>query len=263
MTYIKEWTHTTIPDFEPRPFQQKGYELFVDYARKEYASGRIPKAVFEEMTVGAGKSLLYAMIAKHFTDAGMKFMNLARTGELTKQNFDEAWALGCKASIYSASLGHKSTRYNAVYGTEGTVARALDTKFSEWVPDVLTIDECFTGETMIKTSRGLVRIDEVTTSDFVKCFDHENVKAIYDRPVKVFSSGVKNVVKVKTSRGEFRCTKNHRVFSIESKEYKEVEFLRDGEKIALDGSSDTVLIKLPRALAAVAKKLLQMYRRGL
>ena len=156
-SYITDWQHTVIPNFKVRPYQQAMYEAIIDHMRHEWVQCKqnklyAPKPVVSDMTVGAGKSLVIAMLAKHITDHGMKFLNLARAGELVQQNFDEAWAIGCKSSIYSASLKSKSQRYPAIYGTEGTVARAIvpsadfgvnaKTGRANWIPDVLAIDEC-------------------------------------------------------------------------------------------------------------------------
>jgi hypothetical protein len=230
-----------------------------------------PKPVVSDMTVGAGKSLVIAMLAKHITDHGMKFLNLARAGELVQQNFDEAWAIGCKSSIYSASLKSKSQRYPAIYGTEGTVARAIvpsadfgvnaKTGKANWIPDVLAIDECFTGDTLITTSNGLVRIDQITTSDMVKCRDHDKNLDTFDRPVHIQCNGTKYVSHIYTSKGLLKCTKNHPIYSLDSKDYKSAESLRFGEMIAFESSSESVISKLFRASAAVVKELLLHLRR--
>lgn len=155
--YITEWTHTVIPDFQARPFQQACYEAIVDHLRQEWINASktqlyLPKPIVGDLTVGAGKSLILAMLAKHVTDKGGKFLCLARAAELVQQNFDEAWSIGCKASAYSASLKSKSRRYNAIYATEGTVARAIvpdgdfgvnsSTQQPNWLPSVIAIDEC-------------------------------------------------------------------------------------------------------------------------
>ena len=85
---------------------------------------------FHSISVGGGKSLLIAFLIQHITKRKGRALVLARQGELISQNSDEYKMIGGKCSIYSASLGMKSTFYHAVFGTEGTVGRALDTDFA-------------------------------------------------------------------------------------------------------------------------------------
>lgn len=274
--YITEWTHTVIPDFQARPFQQACYEAIVDHLRQEWMNASktqlyLPKPIVGDLTVGAGKSLILAMLAKHVTDRGLKFLCLARAAELVQQNFDEAWSIGCKASAYSASLKSKSRRYNAIYATEGTVARAIvpngdfgvnsDTQKPNWLPDVIAIDECFVGSTLVTTSNGYKRIDEVTKKDFIKCIDHDTGMVHFHNPTKVKCTGVKKISKVKTDSGVLICTSNHPLYLSDCQQYREVISLSVGDRIALDGSSDFVLIKLHRALVAVVKKLFQALKK--
>lgn len=107
-----------------RDYQQKSHDDTIKYLKSK--SG----AAFHNQSVGAGKSLLIAFLAKHVTDKGGRVLSLARQGELIYQNSEEYKMVGGKCSIYSASLGMKSTFYPAVFGTEGTVGRALDTDFA-------------------------------------------------------------------------------------------------------------------------------------
>ena len=81
-------------------------------------------------------------MASHVQSLGWKTLILARTGELIEQNSEMLWLCDVKNSIYCASLNRKSTHFDTVVGSEGTVAGALDTAFTDWVPDVILLDEC-------------------------------------------------------------------------------------------------------------------------
>jgi superfamily II DNA or RNA helicase len=94
-----------------------------------------------DASVGAGKSLLIAYLCQHVTSKGGKAMVLARQGELAEQNAEEAWCIGLENSKFSASLRSRSTRHSTIFGTEGTVARALDKELAGYAPDLLCIDE--------------------------------------------------------------------------------------------------------------------------
>lgn len=85
---------------------------------------------FHSQSVGAGKTISIAFYTKYLTDRKARVLVLARQGELIEQNSADYRLIGGKCSIYSASLGQKSTFYPAVFGTEGTVGRALDSHFA-------------------------------------------------------------------------------------------------------------------------------------
>lgn len=136
--------------FNPRDYQVPIIDVAIDHCR---ASN---EPAFVEVSVGGGKTALYAFIADHVASKGGKVMVLARQGELVEQNSDFGWKAGIKNSIYSASLKQKNKRYPVVYASEGTVARAIGeggdfgvttdtgtmTITPNWKPDLLLIDEC-------------------------------------------------------------------------------------------------------------------------
>lgn len=136
--------------FTPRDYQEPIIESILDHCRER----ECPPA-FVDISVGGGKTALYAFVADHVVNKGGRVLVLARQGELVEQNASFAWKAGIKNSIYSASLGTKSTHYPVVYATEGTVARAMgegqklgyttkpdgSLEFN-FKPDLLLIDEC-------------------------------------------------------------------------------------------------------------------------
>lgn len=120
-------------------------------------------------SVSSGKSLMLAECAKAVREAALAkekpstvyVLVIQRQGLLAAQNSDASWSIGLNNSVFSASAGgKKSTHFQVVYATEGTLARALDTyRFSEytdeelamtheqrarlkkWHPDLVLIDE--------------------------------------------------------------------------------------------------------------------------
>lgn len=138
------------PEFKPRDYQEPIIESIIEHCK----SSNDP--AFIDISVGGGKTALYAFVANHVASKGGKVMVLARQGELVEQNSNFAWKAGFKNSIYSASLKQKNKRYPIVYASEGTVARAIGeggdfgvttdtgnmTVTKNWSPDLLMIDEC-------------------------------------------------------------------------------------------------------------------------
>lgn len=103
-------------------------------------------------SVSSGKSIMIAELAKAVHEAGaargnkVRILIIARAGILVEQDSEAGWSIDLKNSVYSASAfgGRKSLYYDVVYGSEGTIARALDIRFAEdkpWQPDLIIVDE--------------------------------------------------------------------------------------------------------------------------
>lgn len=100
-------------------------------------------------SVSSGKSIIISETAKAVRDAAIArerpvsvlVMVVQRAGELCSQNSNAAWSVGLKNSVYSASCGGiKSTHYQVVFSTEGTLARALDSyRFSPYTPEEMAM----------------------------------------------------------------------------------------------------------------------------
>lgn len=138
-------------EIEPRPYQWLVYEKTAEVIRK---FGKDPKPSFVTASVGAGKTIMIAMIARRFQDMGWEGLVIARQGEIIEQDVEELWNLSVKNSLFSASLGRKSTAYPLIAGTEGTIINGLFDKkdesgnvlskgaLSDFCPRYILIDEC-------------------------------------------------------------------------------------------------------------------------
>ncbi|QRD99807.1 DEAD/DEAH box helicase [Salmonella enterica] len=138
-------------EIEPRPYQWLVYEKTAEVIRK---FGKYPKPSFVTASVGAGKTIMIAMIARRFQDMGWEGLVIARQGEIIEQDAEELWNLSVKNSLFSASLGRKSTAYPLIAGTEGTIINGLFDKkddsgnilskgaLSDFCPRYILIDEC-------------------------------------------------------------------------------------------------------------------------
>lgn len=126
----------------PYQFQWDVIQNTIEHIRQQLNGSIKPEPSYINAFVSAGKTIIAGSIARHCEHVGARLLILARTGELVEQNSDEIWNMDGKCSIYSASLDRKSTHFNTVVGTEGTVANALDTDFTAWRPHIILIDEC-------------------------------------------------------------------------------------------------------------------------
>lgn len=149
---VPEFNFKFSDDFEAFDYQQDCFYKILNHMRESN------EPAFGYASVSAGKSLIMAMIAKHFQNvrdsaiaAGynvkgkFQVMIISRQGELAKQNSDECWNIGAKASVYSASI-NKPKSINKLFpiicATEGTVYNELHKSLKSYVPTVLMIDEC-------------------------------------------------------------------------------------------------------------------------
>lgn len=137
-------------EIEPRPYQWLVYEKTAEVIRK---FGREPKPSFVTASVGAGKTIMIAMIARRFQDMGWEGLVIARQGEIIEQDAEELWNLSVKNSLFSASLGRKAYAYPLIAGTEGTIINGLFDKtaddgtvtkslLSDFSPRYILVDEC-------------------------------------------------------------------------------------------------------------------------
>lgn len=124
-----------VSNITPRDYQKEAYRACAE-SIKSYSG-----PFFVDASVGAGKTVIMAMIAARAESMGLSVMILARRGELVEQNSATLWQCGIKNSIYSASVGSKSKTYPVIVGTEGTVARAIDSDLKNFSADICIIDE--------------------------------------------------------------------------------------------------------------------------
>lgn len=132
-----------------RDYQQAAIDRAIEHCK----TSNDPAVI--DCSVGGGKTVLIAALAKHVTEKGGSVLMLTRQSIVCAQNAEDTWLANCKNSLYSAGLGVKSSVYNAILGTEGTVYNSFvdDVKFMDgdnespsklynFRPDLLLIDEC-------------------------------------------------------------------------------------------------------------------------
>ena len=125
---MSKFEHLEIPEDQcmtfgkltNRPYQQYAFNRIIEHVKKSDA----PAVV--KASVGAGKTVIIAALCKHVSDRNGRVMVLSRQGEIIAQDAEDCWLAECKNSIYSASLGIKSTAYPVIMGSEGTVWRSLE-----------------------------------------------------------------------------------------------------------------------------------------
>ncbi|WNO47614.1 minor tail protein [Escherichia phage ES] len=226
------------------------------------AIGKYEAPFIADLSVSAGKTIILAMIGKRMEQLGLPYMVLSRQSEIISQNAEELRNFGIRNSVYCAGLNVKSVYYPTIVASEGTAANGLFKGLGDYVPAVIAIDECLTGDTMITTDSGMMRIDsEDLINHKIKCINESTGDYFYHKPKRVFTNGVRHVSSIKLESGEeIKCTSTHKLYSNGC--WVGAGKLRIGMNLSLDGSQDKFTKKLLRASVAVVKKLCRIQARG-
>lgn len=145
--------------------------------------------VIVSASVSSGKSVMLAECAASVRQAALdrqkpvtvQIMVIQNQGLLCGQNSEAGWSIGLQNSTYSASCGRsRSTHYQVVYGTIGTIARDLDKhRFSAYTEDELALTQEQRAR-LKKFHPDLILIDEVHQTPF------ENEESQYMRVLNHF-----------------------------------------------------------------------------
>jgi DNA repair protein RadD len=185
-----------------RPYQQDAHDAIIGWIKKNTTPCCI------EAATGAGKSHIIAAVADtiHAYSKGKHVLCLAPSAELVKQNSEKFKATGEKCSIFSASAGEKSLRHPVVFGTPGTVMNSIKRFGNEFA--AVVIDECFLGDTLVKTIYGEKKINSLRNGDIV-------CNAVGNGEIMgVFTKSVSEIYEVRLTDGKtIRCTGNHPFFT--------------------------------------------------
>lgn len=122
-----------------RDYQQVANNQAIEHCKKS----RDPFLMV--LSVGSGKTLMIADLAKNTVSKGGTVLCLSHQAELTKQNSDEAWDYGLPNSIFAASLGMKGVKINPIFAMRQTLVNALDSPpFINMKVDLIIVDEVHT-----------------------------------------------------------------------------------------------------------------------
>lgn len=255
-------------------------------------------------SVSSGKSIMIAALALAVRQAAnvrakaaakkllLQVLIIQRQGELCSQNSEAAWSFNddeklLNNSLFSASCAKvKSTHFQVVYATEGTLSRALgfgvkakegeepeprkcQYRFSPYTeaelalspeararlgkfhPDLMGWDECFAAGTSID---GLP-IELVQVGDMVRSFNHESGAQETRRVNRLYRSRPTTLCTVRLADGRsFLCTENHPFFT-QDNGYVIAKNLKEGSPLAsMHDLRKTMLDAIPSQLAAVSRE---------
>ncbi|MGY6528744.1 MAG: DNA polymerase III subunit gamma/tau [Cyanobacterium sp.] len=95
---------------------------------------------------------------------------------------------------------------------------------------VYVIDECLTGDSLINTNEGFMRLDNPKIQGKkVLSYDEKSKQWEYKKVIRWLDQGIKETLKIKTNHREIRCTGNHLIRTTDG--WIKANELREGMKI--------------------------------
>jgi superfamily II DNA or RNA helicase len=212
--------------WQDRPYQR----AYLDDIRANWKSGR--KRVLMVAPTGAGKSRCLGMMAegmvKRSAEAGRPFrmLLLAERRRLVEQLAGQMKSVGIPWHVEMANLpdgetiGNEWVRrdHNAPVwvGSRDTIlSRSVR---NDWVGlpkfDLLVVDECVTGDSVVITESGPVPISELRSMRSTHVLSEGPNGPRFSRIMAFLPRGVKRCMTVTLSSGKtLRCTENHPLFT--------------------------------------------------
>lgn len=194
---------------------------FIKDIHSQFCAGY--KAVCGQSPTGSGKTVIFSYIANGAINQGSKVVILVHRQELILQTslalakFQIPNAIIAPASVIKSSaqiqyreLGRNYIDLNSpcVVASVQTLGRRLD-EFTNYFDFIIT-DECFVGDTLIKTKNGYKKIKNIKSGDFVytfnekECFfEYKPVEKRLKKPLNENLIRINNII----------CTENHLFFT--------------------------------------------------
>ena len=207
---------------KPLPHQESPIKKALEYLNDP--SRKKPEIIVAP--TAAGKSFIIADIAHKHPEP---ILVLQPSQELLEQNIEKLFILGGQATVYSASLNMKKLS-NLTYATLGSVKKDVKRLAAMGVKTVL-IDECFSGDTFISTSKKSVKIRSLYNRQKngiklpkVCSFNETTNQFEYKQILRVKSNGVKQLLRVYLGDKKLlKVTENHELLTTSG--WKQVKYL--------------------------------------
>lgn len=199
----------------------------------------------------AGKTIMGHILAQ---ETGMKTLWLTHTRDLLEQSKAIGVQMLGKDRVGTITEGKARIGSTITYATVQTLAK-MDVSLyrDEW--NCVIVDECFPGDTLIRTNEGYKRLNLLSIGDIVASYNVKQKKLEYKKVRHIFKNVAHDLVSVKLRNGEeVVCTSNHPFYT------------QDGWKSASTlGGCDYVMQLLPegdRCKLPVSIKKIKLQEKG-
>lgn len=189
--------------FSLRPYQLHA----VAKARALMAEGK--RSICLVAATGSGKTCIAAHIIHSALAKGKRVLFLAHRRELIDQCAAKLRDLGIWN--YNVVLsGHPQSRNPAAPMQIASIQTLIRREYPP--ADLVIVDECLTGDTLVSTPNGEVPIQDIIVGSSVMTYNKGTVTE--SKVTAAWSSGEKEIIKIITQSGvEIKCTKNHLIYT--------------------------------------------------
>lgn len=202
--------------------QLRGYqETLIEKIRASLRSGK--KSPLLVSPCGSGKTIILSFLTSQISLRGKRVWILAHRDELIEQISETLCAFSVTHSFISA--GRRMDPHGKVFvASVFSAARRLK---SVPAPDVIIIDECFPGGTLIDGTP----IEKIRVGDTVSSYDEKTGTILRRKVLRVFKNPKPEVLlKISCGDKEIICTKNHPILTTKGKWVQAIT-LKEGDYV--------------------------------
>lgn len=168
------------------------------------------RSVILVLSTGAGKTIIFSYIARSAAEKGKRVLILAHRDALIKQASSKLHDYDVPHGIIMAGFT-PNPRARVQVGSVQTLTRRLDKITFE--PDLIIIDECLHGDTLIDTDIGTIKISDVPIFNPIMVRSFDGCKDVWMKISAFADKGVRNTLRVTYPGGGITCTGNHLFFT--------------------------------------------------
>ena len=155
---------------------------------------------------GSGKTQMGIALA---VKLGKKCLWLTHTQDLLKQSYDRASQYIDKSLLGTITAGNVNIGSGITFATVQTLAKQDLTQY-KYMWDVVIVDECFIGDTLVNTIDGYKKIKDIKVGDYVLSYNHIKNSTEYKRVSHLFKKTPSNLLTVSVKNGKIKgVTGNH------------------------------------------------------
>lgn len=216
------------------------------------------------MPCGSGKTQCGLEIISRI---GGRALWLTHTQDLLNQSKQRAEKVLGHGGYGTITAGKVNIGSTITFATVQTMAK-IDLSSVKDAFDVIIVDECMPGETLIDTPAGKKELKNLCIDDIITSYNRNERKIENKRITHIFKSKAHDIVKVKLSNGEeIICTKNHPIYTRSGQWIEAERLVRDDYVLRLvwEGSRnryDAENIKAQSIKERLLLLLKRMFRKG-
>lgn len=208
MHQVKDDYTYEIKPVEPL-YYQSGINLY-PYQETAVAAAIKWKNGVLVMPCGSGKTQCGLEIIARI---GGRALWLTHTKDLLNQSKSRAESVLLQGGYGTITAGKVDVGTHITFATVQTLA-GLDLAQYRDTWDVIIVDECMPGNTLIDTPTGKKALKNLCIDDIITSYNRNERKIENKRITHIFKSKAHDIVKVKLSNGEeIICTKNHPIYT--------------------------------------------------